>query len=84
MDDPAQVCHDADMNARDTLLAYLADAYEAAGRMKTTLLRSLGLPQSMRSTLTRALDPDEPSLPVGDIVCRWIDALGLRIVRSTP
>ncbi len=72
------------MDARDTLIAYLNDAYEAAGRMKTKLLRSLGLPQSMRSSLTRALDPVEPCLPVGDLVCRWIDALGLRIVKSVP
>ncbi len=81
VDAPVQVCHHWLMDARDTILTHLKTAYDLAGRSKARLIRDLGLPANQRMSLSRALDSDEPTVPYGDIMCQWIDALGLKLVK---
>ncbi len=71
------------MDAFDTILTHLHAELEKANGNKAELLRKLGTPQS-RMTLYRALDPDVPTLPQGDVLCRWLDAMGLQVLRPLP
>ncbi len=71
------------MDAYETILAYLRLALKEAGGNKAELTRRLQSEPS-RSTVLKAVDAKNPVLPGADLLCRWIDRLGLQISKPRP
>ncbi|MCR5256860.1 MAG: S24 family peptidase [Desulfovibrio sp.] len=67
-----------DTDTYQQIAACLQEALNRCGGLRADLMKKLGAEKS-RATLYKALDRDHPILPNPDLLCPWLDAIGVEI-----